>query len=127
MSTISTKILDLKGLDYITEVATPDLVVEGYGEDIKKEDVGDYVTQVGIASTLTSQFKTSEPEINEPEEPTEETPKDEVVEESPEVTEEVTNVVNNEVTNEVTKDEPSTTEEEIVVDETTPTSDDTIE
>lgn len=100
MNTISTKILDLKGLDCITEVATPDLVVKGYGEDIKKEDVGDYVTQVGIASTLTSQFKGSEPE--------EETPKDEVVEESPEVIEE---------TNEVTKDESSTTEEEIVVDD----------
>lgn len=126
MSTISTKISDLKGLDYITEVATPDLVVEGYGEDIKKEDVGDYVTQVGIASTLTSQFKESEikeseikgsePEINESEikEPEEEAPKDEVVEESPEVIEEI-------------KDEPSTTEEEIVVDETTSTSDDTIE
>lgn len=123
MSTISTKILDLKGLDYITEVATPDLVVEGYGEDIKKEDVGDYVTQVGIASTLTSQFKGSEPEIKEPEE---ETPKDEVVEESPEVIEE-TNEVTNEETNEVTKDEPSITEEEIVVDETTSTSNDTIE
>ena len=123
MNTISTKISDLKGLDYITEVATPDLVVEGYGEDIKKEYVGDYVTQVGIASTLTSQFKESEPEIKEPEE---ETPKDEVVEESPEVIEE-TNEVTNEETNEVTKDEPSTTEEEIVVDETTSTPDDTIE
>ena len=109
MNTISTKISDLKGLDYITEVATPDLVVEGYGEDIKKEDVGDYVTQVGIASTLTSQF--NEPEIKDHEE---ETPKDEVVEESPEVIEE-------------TKDEPSTTEEEIVVDETSSTPDDTIE
>lgn len=57
MNTISTKISDLKGLDYITEVATPDLVTGDYGEDIKKEDVGDYVTQVGIASALTKQFE----------------------------------------------------------------------
>ena len=107
MNTISTKISDLKGLDYITEVATPDLVVEAYGEDIKKEDVGDYVTQVGIASALTKQFEdASETEdvpekIEEPtEEPTttpEETPKepitkpeDEIVVDDTPTTDEVT-------------------------------------
>lgn len=109
MNTISTKILDLKGLDCITEVATPDLVVKGYGEDIKKEDVGDYVTQVGIASALTKQFEDAS-EVED------------VPEKIEEPTEEPT------TTPEETPKEPITNpEEEIVVDETTSTPDDTIE
>lgn len=56
MSTISTKINDLKALDYITEVVTPDLAIEDYGDDLKAEDLTAYVTQVGIASELKKQF-----------------------------------------------------------------------
>ena len=56
MSTISTKINDLKALDYITEVVTPDLAIEEYGDDLKAEDLTAYVTQVGIASELKKQF-----------------------------------------------------------------------
>ena len=85
MNTISTKISDLKGLDYITEVATPDLVVEAYGEDIKKEDVGDYVTQVGIASALAKQFEdaseTKEISSEDQVEPLSETPSNESIDE----------------------------------------------
>lgn len=56
MSTISIKINDLKALDYITEVVTPDLAIEEYGDDLKAEDLTAYVTQVGIASELKKQF-----------------------------------------------------------------------
>ena len=85
MNTISTKISDLKGLDYITEVATPDLVTKDYGEDIKKEDVGDYVTQVGIASALAKQFEdaseTKETPSEDQVEPLGETPSNEPTDE----------------------------------------------
>lgn len=62
MSTISTKINDLKALDYITEVVTPDLAIEEYGDDLKAENLTAYVTQVGIASELKKQFDNGAPD-----------------------------------------------------------------
>lgn len=49
---IPTNILELKDLGYITEVITPDIIIDGYGEDIQEDDVTKYITQVIPASEI---------------------------------------------------------------------------
>ena len=49
---IPTNILELKDLGYVTEVITPDINVDGYGEDIQEDDVTKYITQVIPASEI---------------------------------------------------------------------------
>lgn len=49
---IPTNILELKDLGYITEVITPDMSIDDYGEDIQEDDVTKYITQVIPASEI---------------------------------------------------------------------------